>query len=84
MTFCAMSALTAFFIIVAIAIIWTAFWKALGLWYAAKKGDKIWFIVFIVVNLAGLLPIIYLYMHTDFFKKKAWKNWDLNLKKKKK
>jgi hypothetical protein len=41
--------------------IWSAFWKIVGLWFSAKNNEKIWFIVFVFINLAGLLEIYYLY-----------------------
>ena len=42
-------------------IIWEAFWKLMGLWKAAKTGDKLWFVAIFVVNFFGLIPIIYLW-----------------------
>ncbi len=42
-------------------VVWSYFWKALGLWFSARKGEKGWFIVFIFVNLAGILELFYLY-----------------------
>ena len=49
--------------------------KAMGLWYAAKKNDKLWFAIMFIFNTAGILPIIYLRFNTDFFceKKKTKK-----------
>lgn len=56
-------------VITGISLIWTLIWKGIGLWYAAKKEDKVWFIVFLVLNLFGIPEIIYLFLKTDFFKK---------------
>jgi len=42
-------------------IAWSLVWKGLALWRSAKRGDTIWFIVFLVVNTAGLLEIVYLF-----------------------
>ena len=39
---------------------WMIVWKGLGLWYAAKNKQKGWFIVLLIFNTLGLLPIIYL------------------------
>jgi methionyl-tRNA synthetase len=47
-------------IITALAI-WTIVWKGIALWYAARGGEKIWFIVFLIVNTAGILEIIYIF-----------------------
>lgn len=41
-------------------LVWSLVWKGLALWRAAKRGDKIWYIVMMVVNLLGLVEIIYL------------------------
>ena len=41
-------------------LIWSVVWKGLALWRAAKRGDKVWYIVILVVNLLGLVEIIYL------------------------
>ncbi|MEY4747230.1 MAG: hypothetical protein RLZZ416_279 [Candidatus Parcubacteria bacterium] len=45
-------------------IAWSILWKGLALWRAAKRGEKIWFIVFLFVNTAGILEIIYLFLIT--------------------
>ncbi|OGE18693.1 hypothetical protein A3J19_01435 [Candidatus Daviesbacteria bacterium RIFCSPLOWO2_02_FULL_41_8] len=42
-------------------VIWEAFWKGLGLWRSAKKGDTLWFIGIFLTNLFGLIPIFYLW-----------------------
>lgn len=48
-------------IIIAVAIIWSLFWKGLALWHSAKKGNKVWFIVLLLVNSLGLLDAYYLF-----------------------
>lgn len=47
-------------------ILWSAVWKAIALWKSARQSQIAWFILFIVFNTAGILPIIYLL----FFQKK--------------
>ena len=47
-----------------VLVLWSLFWKGLALWRAAKRGEKIWFIVFLIVNTAGILEIIYLFLIT--------------------
>jgi hypothetical protein len=47
-----------------IALAWSLLWKGLALWRAAKRGEKIWFIVFLIVNTLGILEIIYLFFIT--------------------
>lgn len=44
-----------------ILILWEAFWKGIGLWKSAKKGDTLWFVAIFLINLFGLLPIFYLW-----------------------
>lgn len=43
---------------------WSLVWKGLALWRAVKRGEKVWFIVFLLVNTAGILEIIYLFFIT--------------------
>ncbi|MBI2052996.1 MAG: hypothetical protein HYT34_02000 [Candidatus Ryanbacteria bacterium] len=49
---------TAFFLLV----LWIVFWKALALWHTARRGQKLWYIIFIFVNTLGILEIIYLFI----------------------
>lgn len=39
--------------------------KGIGLWKSAKSGQRNWFIALLIINSAGILPIVYLL----FFKK---------------
>ena len=41
--------------------IWGYVWKFFGLWFSARNGEKAWFIVFALVNLAGILELYYLH-----------------------
>jgi hypothetical protein len=43
-------------------LIWSIVWKGLALWQAARRGDKIWFVVLLVINTVGILEILYLYV----------------------
>lgn len=45
-------------------ILWSLVWKGLALWRAAKRGEKVWFVVFMILNTAGLLEIFYLFFVT--------------------
>ena len=51
-------------LLLVLLIAWSVIWKGLALWRAAKRGDRIWFIVFLVINTAGILEIIYLFFVT--------------------
>jgi len=43
-----------------IASLWEIAWKGFGLWRAGKNNEPIWFIFMLIVNTAGILPIVYL------------------------
>lgn len=43
-----------------LAAVWTLVWKGLALWYSAQARHKVWFVVMLIFNTLGLLPIIYL------------------------
>ncbi|MEK7195237.1 MAG: DUF5652 family protein [Patescibacteria group bacterium] len=41
--------------------VWTLPWKGYSLWKAARLGDKVWFVVLLVINTVGILEIIYIF-----------------------
>ena len=43
-------------------IVWSLFWKGFALWHSAKRGDTWWFIVLLLLNTAGILEIIYIFL----------------------
>lgn len=45
-----------------ILLAWNIVWKGWALWRSAQRREKIWFIVFLIVNTAGILEIIYLFV----------------------
>ena len=45
-------------------IVWSVIWKGLALWRAAKQNDLCWYIVLFILNTAGILEILYLYVFT--------------------
>ena len=54
-------------------IIWSLVWKALALWYAARRGEKGWFIALMVLNTLGILEIVYIFAvakHSDVLQNK--------------
>jgi len=53
---------SSFGILFIVLIIWSLFWKGLGLWHAARRSEKVWFIVLLLVNTLGILEIIYLFV----------------------
>jgi methionyl-tRNA synthetase len=48
--------------LVAIAAIWTLPWKGYALWQAAKKNDKVWFIILLLLNTLAILEILYIFI----------------------
>ncbi len=48
-------------------VIWSAIWKGVALWKAARNSDKYWFVALLVINTVGILEILYIYV---FSKKK--------------
>lgn len=57
-------------LLLAIIVIWSAVWKMLALWKAARKGSVPWFIVLAIVNTMGILEILYLYVFSEMKKAK--------------
>ena len=45
-----------------VIVVWSLIWKGMALWRAARQGEKIWFVVLLVANTAGILDILYLYI----------------------
>ncbi len=43
-------------------VFWELFWKGIALWKAARNNQKYWFIAMLVLNTAGILPILYIYI----------------------
>jgi hypothetical protein len=43
-------------------IIWEIFWKGWALWRAAKNESKVWFAVLLILNTAGILEILYIFV----------------------
>jgi len=44
-----------------IILIWSIAWKGIALWNAAKHSQRNWFIAILVINIVGILEIIYLF-----------------------
>ncbi|HLC74049.1 MAG TPA: DUF5652 family protein [Candidatus Nanoarchaeia archaeon] len=47
--------------------IWELIWKAIALWKAARNNHKVWYVIILIINTIGILPILYIYV---FSKKK--------------
>ena len=42
--------------------VWSLAWKIPALWISARKKQLVWFIVLILVNTAGILEILYIFI----------------------
>ena len=50
-----------FLLLIVLLSIWELVWKGFGLWHSAQNKQKGWYIaLLLLINTAGLLPIIYL------------------------
>ncbi|PIR71189.1 MAG: hypothetical protein COU44_01025 [Candidatus Nealsonbacteria bacterium CG10_big_fil_rev_8_21_14_0_10_40_24] len=58
---------TTFLVLIILLALWEAVWKAIALWKAARNSHLAWFIFILILNTAGILPIIYIFI---FAKKK--------------
>lgn len=54
--------------IFAIFLFWSVIWKGFALWIAARENKRWWFIALLVVNLAGIFEIIYIFLISDWGK----------------
>lgn len=59
-----------FFATLTFLVFWELIWKGLGLYKAGKRQQPIWFIFMLILNTAGILPIIYLLISNKKIKKK--------------
>ena len=59
-----------FYIILLPLIIWETIWKAFGLWHSARDNKKVWFILILILNTMGILPMVYLFLIRKRKKKK--------------
>lgn len=45
-----------------LAVIWTIPWKGVALWKAARRGQKVWFVLMLVLNSLAILEILYIFV----------------------
>lgn len=56
---------------IVIATLWSLPWKGVAMWKAVERKEKIWFVVFLVVNLLAIPEIFYLFFVANKPKEKA-------------
>jgi len=49
-------------LITLLLIVWVIPWKGVALWKAAKRSQKWWFIVLLIVNTLAVLEIFYIFV----------------------
>lgn len=42
-------------------VVWSLFWKGLGLWHSASRKQGWWFLAMLLINSLGILEIVYLF-----------------------
>lgn len=42
--------------------LWSLFWKGLALWKSARNNERYWFVALLVINTAGILEMLYLFL----------------------
>ncbi|NMB48194.1 hypothetical protein GYA13_01960 [Candidatus Kuenenbacteria bacterium] len=57
-----------------LVLVWSLVWKGLALWRAAKRGNKVWYIIILILNSLGLMEIIYLLATNSKVKKTGLMN----------
>ncbi|HLD17802.1 MAG TPA: DUF5652 family protein [Patescibacteria group bacterium] len=54
-------------------LLWSLPWKGAALWKAARQGEKVWFVVLLLLQTVGVLEILYLFVFSKM--KKEPKNF---------
>jgi len=55
----------------AVLLLWSVVWKLIAMWKSARHDSLVWFIVFAVVNTAGILEILYIFIFSKMGRKKV-------------
>jgi hypothetical protein len=76
---------TLFTILVLVLLLVVLLLKGLALWRSARRGQSLWFWIFIFVNTLGILEIVYLLTNKDEFVKieKKQKKFSFKIKRNK-
>lgn len=52
-------------------VLWDLVWRGMAMWRAGRNNQKYWFIALLLINSAGILPIIYLITNKSHGRYKA-------------
>ncbi len=58
-------------LILATLLVWTLPWKGYALWKAARNKSPWWFMILLIVNTAGILEILYIFIFSKMGKNKS-------------
>jgi len=74
---------TGFIVLLIILSIWSLIWKGIGMWHAARAKQKGWFVILLIFNTMGILPIVYLLFFCPKNRKEDYTNVrvEANMKK---
>ena len=58
-----------FVITIVVISLWSAIWKGFALWRSARDDSKVWFVLLLILNTAGILDIVYIFAISPMRKK---------------
>jgi len=64
--------------VIIVLALWSIVWKGLALWKAARRGEKYWFVALLVINLVGLLEMLYIFVITPWIDSRKGKKAEQN------
>jgi methionyl-tRNA synthetase len=56
-----------------VVLIWSLIWKGMALWKSARHGQKVWYVILLIVNTIGILEILYLLLWQKNMERKVVK-----------
>jgi hypothetical protein len=68
---------------IVLALVWNLPWKGLALWKAARRNERVWFIIMLLVQTMAILEIFYLFWVGREHVRKVKKGWKWYRKKRK-
>ena len=49
-------------VLLSVLVLWSSVWKGIALWRAARDGSTAWYVILLLLNTAGILEIIYIFL----------------------